>query len=397
MDVNATRDEIVPVTVRHPSAAGVALAGLAALAVAMGIGRFAFTPILPMMQADTGLTLAEGGWLASANYAGYLVGALSAVAIRVPAALTIRSGTVLIGLVTAGMGVELPFAGLVTLRALAGVASAWVLVSVSAWSLARLTPLRRPVLTGTVFAGVGVGIALAGIVCAVLMRGGASSAQAWIVLGALALGLTATTWPVFANDADPERREDARTASAPARWTLDELRLVLCYGIFGFGYIIPATFLPVMARAEVEETATFVLAWPVFGLAAAASTYAGALSPRIGGNRRLWMVSQLVTAVGVAVPLVVPGLGGILLSALCVGGTFVVNTMTGMQEARIVAAADAPRLMAAMTAAFALGQILGPLLVGYATEAGATFALPLLLASGLLAISVFLLTPPRSR
>ena len=58
----------------------IALAGLAALAVAMGIGRFAFTPLLPMMQADAGLTLAQGGWLASANYAGYLAGALWAAA-----------------------------------------------------------------------------------------------------------------------------------------------------------------------------------------------------------------------------------------------------------------------------------------------------------------------------
>ena len=60
----------------RPSRIPLPLAGLLALAVAMGIGRFAFTPVLPMMQADLGLSLAQGSWLASANYLGYLLGAL---------------------------------------------------------------------------------------------------------------------------------------------------------------------------------------------------------------------------------------------------------------------------------------------------------------------------------
>src|SRR5437016_2219525 len=102
----------------------------------MGIGRFAFTPILPLMHQDTGLTVAEGGWLASANYLGYLLGALSAVAIRIPAPVAIRAGLLLIGLATLGMGFEHRFWGWAVLRLLAGVASAWVLISVSAWALA---------------------------------------------------------------------------------------------------------------------------------------------------------------------------------------------------------------------------------------------------------------------
>src|SRR6188474_2811525 len=100
----------------------VAAAGLAALAVAMGIGRFAFTPILPMMQVDAGLSVAAGGWLASANYLGYLVGALSATRVRLAVPVAIRAALLAIALTTLAMGVTEHFALWVVLRTLSGVA-----------------------------------------------------------------------------------------------------------------------------------------------------------------------------------------------------------------------------------------------------------------------------------
>src|SRR3989441_12468917 len=143
----------------------VALAGLTALAIAMGIGRFAFTPILPMMRQDQGLSVADGGWLASANYLGYLLGAVSGMVLRVRPASVIRTGLVVIGIVTLGMGFEHGFAAWVVLRALAGVGSAWVLIFSSAWCLERLASVRRPLLNGVGFADVGTGIRAPGGVC----------------------------------------------------------------------------------------------------------------------------------------------------------------------------------------------------------------------------------------
>jgi len=185
---------------RGASPAAVTLTGLTALAVAMGIGRFAFTPILPMMQADAGLSLAGGGWLASANYLGYLLGAVSAMVLHVRPATAVRAGLVVIGITTLGMGIERRFAGWIVLRALAGIGSAWALVFAVSWCLERLAPLRRPLLNGAVFAGVGTGIAVAGGVCLVLMEASASSAQAWISLGVVSLAGTAVIWPTLGAD-----------------------------------------------------------------------------------------------------------------------------------------------------------------------------------------------------
>ncbi|MCC6611037.1 MAG: YbfB/YjiJ family MFS transporter [Burkholderiales bacterium] len=115
------------------------------------------------------------------------------------------------------------------------------------------------------------------------------------------------------------------------------------------------------------------------------------------GNRAAWIGSQLVMALGVAAPVFFPGIGGIVLAALCVGGTFVVVTMVGLQEARTVAGARAPRLMAAMTAAFAAGQIIGPVAVSFAVGTGGGFSAALLAACAVLVAGALLLLSPARR
>jgi MFS family permease len=374
------------------SALAVALAGLVALAVAMGIGRFAFTPILPMMQEDAGVSIAMGGWLASANYVGYLVGALSVIWWRIGATTGIRAGLATIGVATLAMGLEHHLAVWLLLRALAGVASAWVLIYVSAWCLESLASLGRPALSSTVYAGVGTGIALAGGLCLALMHVGASSARAWIVLGVLSIVLSVGIWTVFGARAESPATAAERSAARGMVWDRESLRLVLCYGAFGFGYIIPATFLPVMAKQVIRDPAVFGWSWPVFGAAAMGSTLATAMLRSFVTNRRLWVASHLVMAFGVALPIVWSGIAPIMLAALFVGGTFMVITMVGMQEARSVGGARATGLMAAMTSAFALGQIAGPISVSLVVGAGGHFSAALVIACVALVVSAYALT-----
>lgn len=380
----------------------IALGGLAALAVAMGIGRFAFTPQLPLMQADAGISLATGGWLAGANYLGYLLGALLAGRRGAAPQRLLRIGLWAVVASTAAMA--LPGATPVWLAArfAAGVASAWVLVGTAALALPRLAELGRAGLGGVVFTGVGAGIALAGLLCHAVALADAGSASGWAWLAALALGGTLLAGLAARAGAAAMHGAD-RTASAPTDAAAtpqppvhrvaprEARRLVLCYGLFGLGYILPATYLPAQARMLLADPALFGWIWPLFGLAAMLSTLAAGLLAR-WSRRRSWAVAQVLMAIGVILPAVQPGLPALGLAALCVGGTFMLVTLFGLQEARACGGHDARRLMAAMTAAFATGQLAGPLIANAIQALGLGLEAALWLgAAGLLASSTLLL------
>lgn len=363
------------------------LAGLLALAVAMGIGRFAFTPVLPMMQADLGLSLAQGSWLASANYLGYLLGALLVTHLSWSPATLLRLGLWMVVLMTAAMGLDSHWLGWLSWRLLAGMASAWVLIGTSALCIARLNATGQTERSGVVFAGVGCGIAFAGLACMGLTLSGTTASQAWLWLAAAALGgllgasmlwRTVDAAPAAHAPARPAAQDATDTESAPAAPahpagqpvqdmaadTVPPLHwgLILCYGVYGFGYILPATFLPAQARLLVPDPWLFSLAWPVFGLAGAVSTVMASRLARRYTRPQIWAGAQVVMAVGVLAPAVWHALPAILLAACCVGSTFMVITMVGLQEAQAaVGQAGAKRQMAAMTASFALGQLIGPI------------------------------------
>jgi MFS family permease len=358
------------------------VAGLLALAVAMGIGRFAFTPILPMMQADQGMSLAQGGWLASANYLGYLVGALVVTHLSWSPATLLRRGLWLVVITTAAMGLGNLWLAWLVWRLVAGIASAFVLIGTAALCIARLNAMGRSERSGIVFAGVGCGIAFAGLACMGMALAGTSSPHAWLWLALAALlGLMgasmlwrnpgsaeipsnpATGAPGAPGIGDPgtETTTIAGTlgqeVSPPLHWGL-----IWCYGVYGFGYILPATFLPAQARLLVPDPLLFSLAWPLFGIAGAVSTLVASRLARRFSRPGMWAGAQVIMALGVFLPAVWHSLAAILVAACCVGSTFMVITMVGLQEAQHRAgAAGAKQQMAAMTASFALGQLIGPL------------------------------------
>jgi len=363
----------------------VVLLGVVALVVAMGIGRFAFTPILPLMLRDGTLIATDGAQWAAANYVGYLLGALTAQRFSLNPTFGLRIALMGIVLTTFGVGglegfafpegsafgsVALRFGGAI-LRVLSGIFSAWVLVCTSSWCLAELARRQAAQAGAWIYTGVGLGIVISGTLT--WLGGHQPAYWLWLELGALcALGsafVIARLPSVAASKADKSALPPAQTHGQrqsrrdPSKDTAEHWDFILCYGIFAFGYIVPATFLPVMAQQLVDDPLVFGLTWPLFGLAATASVAASARWLSAWPRRTVWAVAQGVLALGAALPLFTQALWGLAVAALLVGGTFMVITMAALQLIRERAAANPTPFLARMTIAFATGQILGPLLV----------------------------------
>jgi MFS family permease len=362
----------------------VALCGLLALAVAMGIGRFAFTPLLPMMLADQVIALPAASWLATANYLGYLVGALlcmvqpwlwrrSAWLTKAGGGTLVRLGLLATVVLTLGMALPAPAIwGL--LRFLAGVASAVVFVYTSGWCLSRLALLGRPALGGIIYAGPGLGITISGLAVSSMIAWGWSAAEGWLVFGALAALLSLLIWAHFSPVAGAAGNARVPVSPAPPQpgLSLSKLVFALAYGLSGFGYIISATFLPVIARGVLPGSVWLDLFWPIFGLGVASGALLATQVALRFDFRNLLASCYLLQALGIAISLLSPTLTGFALGSLLLGLPFTAITLFAMQEARRLYPLAPASFMGLLTAAYGLGQIAGPLLVTLLLEHSAT-------------------------
>jgi MFS family permease len=421
-----------------------AFACMVTLAVALGVGRFAFTPLLPLMLKSGVLDIRQGGWLASANYAGYFVGAVSCAALRVDASRVVRGGLCATALLVLAMGVVDDIGEWCAVRFVAGIASAWTFVFASQWGLRRLAELGESAWGGLIYTGPGFGIVGTGLFVSV--AGGYGATAGWIGFGIVSAVLTALVWRVFApatrgitgaatrgaatggaatggatrtptintdrsrtaaapfprstepatdSRGSPQQAAARTSHSAPERANLDATIdrhahradawwLVILYGIPGFGYIITATFLPVIARAALPGSVWPDLFWPMFGVALMVGVLAGARLPAHWDNRTLLAACYVLQALGIASGIVWPSAGGFALGSVLIGLPFTAITLFAMREARRLHGNDAAGLMGFATAAYGLGQIVGPLIAAPIAARTGSFSIALWLAAGAL-------------
>ncbi|MNU60777.1 Major Facilitator Superfamily protein [compost metagenome] len=374
-----------------------ALACMVTLAVAMGLGRFAFTPMLPIMLSEGKLELAGGGLLASLNYLGYFFGAVSCAAIGIKASSMVRGGLLATAALLVGMGLLHSFVGWGVLRAAAGVMSAWVFVFASGWGLRRLAETNSPMLAGVIYTGPGIGIAMTGLLGGALGRWG--SEAGWIGLGLLAVVLVAVIWRVFDDGervgaavggavASPAVATGSASGSASAR--SDAIWLVALYGLAGFGYIITATFLPVIARQALPGSPWPDFFWPLFGAAIIPGALIGARAPVHWDNRLLLAAAYALQALGVVFSVAWPTIAGFALGSLLLGMPFTAITLFAMREARRLRGNAAAGLIGYATASYGVGQIIGPLFAAPLAQRTGSFELPLLVAAAALALGAVL-------
>ncbi|MFD9002459.1 YbfB/YjiJ family MFS transporter [Streptomyces sp. NPDC059582] len=333
----------------------------AALAAGMGVGRFVYTPILPLMNTQAGLSADAGAHLATANYVGYLVGALAGI--LVPA--LVRSRVALRGsllVLTAGLA-AMPLThstGVwLVLRLLAGVASALIFVVAVSSLLGHLRqhPAHLP---GWGFGGVGAGIALSGLLVLVL-RSAADWRAAWWAAAVLAAVLGAVSWNLRPEPPPAATGESPTPGAGPSAPRTHRWFAVLCasYTLEGVGYIIAGTFL-VAAIGQGSPGWTGSGAWVLVGVAAVPSSALWARLGRRWSGPDVLLAALVLQAIGIALPALVGGVAAALISAMLFGATFI-----GISTIALATGADLrfPRSVALLTAGYSVGQILGPLLV----------------------------------
>jgi predicted MFS family arabinose efflux permease len=355
------------------------LGGLLAMAAGIGIGRFVYTPILPPMVEALHLSKSEAGLIASANFVGYFAGALLA-AVRLPGSRRAwLLGALLVNAVClAAMGATTSFALFLLFRLVAGIVSAFVLIFASALVLDQLASARRSGLSAVHFAGVGTGIA----VSAALVAGLHDWRAMWEASGALALVAGAAVLVLV----PPARATQGVEAHAKTKFPKGFMPLAIAYGLFGFGYIITATFIVAMVRGSAEIAHLEPYIWVMFGLSAAPSV---ALWTGLGarwGILRTFAIAALVEATGVAASALWVTSATVIAASLLVGGTFMGLTALGLIGARR-GEGDPRGRIALMTAAFSFGQILGPSFAGYVYDHTGSFSLPSLCAAAALVVA----------
>lgn len=364
------------------------LAGATLLLVVHGLGRFIYTPLLPWLVEDGLLTIQQGASAATWNYLGYLIGALLAVRWHRVAQIrrSLPWALALHVLSTLAQAQAESSDTLSALRLLNGISNGLVFVQAPSLILEWLARHRRVSSSGLVYLGVCVGLILSSLLVS-LSNGVLQGADRWWPAALLSIPLAWWGWRQLARLDMPDQEPADTTVASPSGRLLDRAStpLFLSYAGAGMGYILPMTFLPMVAHLQMEP-GSFIVgnSWLIVALATLPSPWLwNRLGARLGDITalRLSYVAQLV---GVLAILWIPGAVGILLCGILVGGTFLGTVLLTQRLARALHPHQGPRLSAALIALYSLTQLAGPWLTGVWLDMGGTLHSAFWLGAGAL-------------
>lgn len=380
----------------------VMLAGLFSLILTMGIARFAYTPLLPVMLDQTLLNNASGGWLATINYMGYMAGVLIAASVN---NLTLKDKLYRIGLIlaivsTIGMGIIENYVLWSIMRFIAGLSSAGGLLIGSGLILNWVMRQGHKPELGLHFGGVGLGIAVTAIV-AMLMSGDIIWIQAdstrftwqtqWQVFTIIAvlLALPAWFWLPRPNLSNITVTGKTLIDKPPRRnWML---LLYASYFCAGIGYVISATFLVAIVDQQATLKGNGSLVWLVAGIAAAPSCIFWDRIARKTGVLKAINIAFAINIVGIIIPAVNHTLTGVLVSGFFFGATFIgiVSLMLTMVGKFYPTKPAKP--MGRLTLSYGAAQIIAPAITGIVAEATGNYTTPLIMAALIMLVGMILL------
>lgn len=366
-------------------------AGICSLILTVGIARFSYTPLLPAMVSQTGMTEVDAGWLATWNYLGYMSGALLAASLK---SLRVKFQLFRIGLIfgvlsTVGMGMTQDMVIWVVLRYVAGLSSAAGLLIGSGLVLNWLiTHGKKPEL-GIHFAGMGLGIVTAGIVVLGVENFTNWQGQ-WFSFGALALLLLVPAWAWLPAPIDvPQEQQNDACAPTPSRSWMRMMTAI--YFCAGFGYVISATFTVAIMERMPALAGKGNLVWVVVGLAATPACVVWDWMARMYGTVPALLIAFGLQIVSFLMLVFSQDAWAAYVSAALYGATFIgIVSLTLTLIGRRFPANPA-RAMARLTLSYGAAQVIAPALAGYVAFYTGSFSGALLLAAGVMAVGMVLL------
>jgi predicted MFS family arabinose efflux permease len=368
------------------------IGGILSLIIAMGIGRFAYTPILPLMQKNLSFSNTVASYIASSNYAGYLLGAILAGAIPLKKyrLISLRINLIISILTTALMGLSYSNLFWYVLRFISGVSSAFVLILTSGIVLDKLSTINKTSLSGLFYGGVGMGICLSSLLIPSLDHLYQWEGT-WIGLAVVSGILVFFVWIWLddnSNAVEMKTKQEIITQSPSNKWLI---WLIIAYGLEGLGYIVTGTFIVSIA----EKTSYFhkdaTLVWMFVGLSAIPSCLIWSLLANKWGYVKSLVLAMGLQSLGMAIPAFWISKTSFIISALLFGATFMGITTLATTLGRGMNPSNSSRTISVLTAIFAIGQLIGPILAGVLSSFTHNFSTALIGASSVVLIGAGLL------
>ena len=369
------------------------LTGIAALTIAVGIGRFSYTPILPYMISELNLTTTEAGLIASSNYLGYLLGSLIPIFPQFPKNIrSIFIYSIFISIISLfAMGLTNTFEIFILIRFIHGVFSAFVLILGTSLIVSHVQKKGKIFLGTAHFSGVGLGMALSAIVVSYLGFLNFKWDELWFSIGILAIILSFQ----IIKFTPIQKAEVKYNLKSKHKTSLGFSLITISYGLYGFGYVAFGTFISTMSRLTpgLEKTEPYV--WFVVGVTGIPSVFFwNWFGSKIGNDIGLFL-ANLILGLGVLFSVLINNEFGIFISCILFGLSFVPITSMCLLEGQERFSGSFIVSTAILTFSFSIGQMIGPYLSGLLTDYYNSFFFSMIISGIVLIFGSLLMINPK--
>ena len=369
------------------------LTGIAALTIAVGIGRFSYTPILPYMISELNLTTTEAGLIASSNYLGYLLGSLIPIFPQFPKNIrSIFIYSIFISIISLfAMGLTNTFEVFILIRFIHGIFSAFVLILGTSLIVSHVQKKGKIFLGTAHFSGVGLGMALSAIVVSYLGFLNFTWDELWFSIGILAIMLSFQ----IIKFTPIQKAEVKYNLKSKNKTSLGFSLITISYGLYGFGYVAFGTFISTMSRLTpgLEKTEPYV--WFVVGVTGIPSVFFwNWFGSKIGNDIGLFL-ANLILGLGVLFSVLINNEFGIFISCILFGLSFVPITSMCLLEGQKRFSGSFIVSTAILTFSFSIGQMIGPYLSGLLTDYYNSFFFSMMISGIVLIFGSLLMINPK--